>query len=167
MKKVTVLIALLAGILILQSCQETCDEEKAISEVQLVLQRYVIANENKSLDLLKEVWAPDEDIVIFGTDSDEKLMGWKQVKNTFLKQFENFEETYISVTDQNININCNGKTAWFSEILNYNYTTADGDSRSFEGIRFTGVMEKRDGRWLIVQSHMSIPYDSMEKKKYS
>lgn len=167
MRKITVLIALLAGMFILQGCQETCDEEKAISEVQLVLQRYVIANENKSVDLLKEVWAPDENIVIFGTDSDEKLMGWKQVKNTFLKQFENFEETYISVTDQNININCNGKTAWFSEILNYNYTTTEGDSRSFEGIRFTGVLEKRDGKWLIVQSHMSIPYESMEKKKYS
>jgi len=166
MKKITLLITILtmvAG----QGCQETCDKEKAISEVQLVLERYVLANENKSVDLLKEVWAQDEDIVIFGTDSDEKLMGWTQVKNTFQKQFENFEETYISVSDQKIKIDCVGKTAWFSEILNYNYTTTKGVSKKFEGIRFTGVLEKREGKWLIVQSHMSIPYKSMENEKYS
>ena len=166
MKKIAFLLPVFI-LFVAQGCQQTCDKEKAISEVQLVLERYVLANESKSIDLLKEVWAQDEDIVIFGTDSDEKLMGWTQVKNTFQKQFENFEETYISVTDQNIRINCDGKTAWFSEILNYNYTTVEGTSKRFEGIRFTGVLEKRDGNWLIVQSHMSIPYDSMENKKYS
>lgn len=167
MKRITLFLAIFA-IFMIQGCQqESCDKEKAVSEVQLVLEKYVIANENNNIDLVKEVWAQDDDIVIFGTDSDEKLIGWKQVKNTFLKQFEVFEETYISVTDQNIKINCDGKTAWFSEILNYNYTTTEGVSKSFEGIRFTGVLEKRDGNWLIVQSHMSIPYDSMEKKKYS
>mgnify|MGYP000465140539 CR=1 FL=1 len=166
MKKFTLLLAIFT-LFMIQGCQQSCDKEKAISDVQLVLEKYVIANENNNIDLLKDVWAQDEDIVIFGTDSDEQLIGWGQVKNTFLKQFEIFEKTYISVTDQNIRINCDGKAAWFSEILNYNYTTTDGISKSFEGIRFTGILEKRDGKWLIVQSHMSIPYDSMEKKKYS
>ncbi|MCF8308403.1 MAG: nuclear transport factor 2 family protein [Bacteroidales bacterium] len=166
MRRITFLLMIIA-IFMAQSCRESCDKEKAVSDVQVVLEKYVIANENHNIDLLKDVWAQDDDIVIFGTESDEKLIGWKQVKNTFLRQFDAFDETYISVTDQNIKINCNGKTAWFSEILNYNYTTTEGKSKSFEGIRFTGVLEKRDGKWLIVQSHMSIPYDSMEKKRYS
>lgn len=50
--------------------------------------------------------------------------------------------------------------------MNYNYTTTKGIAKRFEGIRFTGVLEKIEGNWYIVQSHMSIPYNSMEKEKY-
>jgi hypothetical protein len=31
---------------------------------------------------------------------------------------------------------------------------------SFEGIRFTGVLEKIDGKWQLVQGHLSVPYEA-------
>lgn len=157
----TIMIALLAG-----SCTEQCNKQEELSNIQLLLEKHVIANETKNIHLIKEIWAPKEDIVIFGTDSDEKLQGWTQIRNTFMKQFEMFEEAYLSVSNQKINLDCDGNTAWFSQIMNYNYTTTDGVAKRFEGIRFTGVLEKIDGKWYIVQSHMSIPYNSMEKEKY-
>lgn len=154
------------GVFMLGGCRQECDKDEALSDIQLLLEKHVIANETKNIDLIKEIWAPKEDIVIFGTDSDEKLVGWKQIQQTFLQQFEMFEEAYLSVGNQKINLDCDGNMGWFSQIMNYNYTTTDGVAKRFEGIRFTGVVEKIDDKWYIVQSHMSIPYESMEKEKY-
>ena len=165
MKQIYIL-ALMTAVL-LGGCQQACDRDEELNNIQILLEKHVIANETKNIDLIKEIWASKEDIVIFGTDSDEKLEGWTQIRNTFLKQFETFEEAYLSVSDQKINLDCDGNTAWFSQIMSYNYTTTEGEAKHFEGMRFTGVLEKIDDKWQIVQSHMSIPYDSMEKSKYA
>ncbi len=160
MKKIIVIIFLS---LVAVSCNNvgeqskvTFDPKQEKENVALVLEKYVIANERQEIELVKEIWAPDTDIVVIGTNSDEKLIGWDQIKDALQRQFNTFEETYISVRDQVIEINETGNTAWFSEILNYNYIYQD-EARQYEGLRFTGVLEKRNGDWYIVQSHMSIP----------
>lgn len=137
-----------------QEDQVDIDAEK--ERVALVLEKYVIANEKQDIDLVHEVWASSPDIVVIGTNSDEKLVGWDVIKNILQRQFDSFEDTYISVHDQVIEINKTGNTAWFSEILNYNYIY-QGDAVQYEGLRFTGVLERDNGDWYIVQSHMSIP----------
>ena len=130
------------------------DEEK--EKVALVLEKYVIANEKQDIELVHEIWASSPDIVVFGTNSDEKILGWEQIKSTLQRQFDSFEDTYISVHDQVIHLNETGNTAWFSEVMNYNYIYQE-EAVQFEGLRFTGVLEKIDGEWFIVQSHVSIP----------
>ncbi|GAB4328051.1 MAG: hypothetical protein Kow00127_20710 [Bacteroidales bacterium] len=132
------------------------DINKEKKEVALVLEKYIIANEKQDLDLVREVWAPEPDIVVFGTNSDEKLIGWKAIEEALAKQFSSIEETYITVRDQVVNVDSDGNTAWFAEIMNYNYIY-QGKPVQFEGLRFTGVLQKRDGKWYIVQSHISIP----------
>ncbi len=144
-----------------------CQDRKACSEQQrqddmeavtMVLERYIIANETKQLDLIRRVWAPDSDIMVFGTDSDERLVGWDQIKQTVEAQFRQFEETYIAMTDPIIKVNETCNTAWFSAILNYSYV-AGGKAMGYEGLRFTGVLEKKTNQWYIVQSHISLPAD--------
>lgn len=125
-------------------------------KVSLVLEKYVIANEKQDIHLIKEIWETDPDIVVFGTNSDETIIGWDNIKRALERQFSSFEETYISVRDQIITVNETGNTAWFSELVNYNYIY-QGEAVQFEGLRFTGVLSKKDGEWFIVQSHMSIP----------
>jgi hypothetical protein len=153
--------AILTGIMLI-SCRNEIPEKSAFDPIKekekiaLVLEKYVIANEEQSLNLIKEVWASKPDIVVFGTNSDETIIGWEAIRDALKKQFKNIENTYISVRDQRIYINETGNTAWFSEIVNYNYIYKDKPVK-YEGLRFTGVLEKINGDWLIVQSHMSIP----------
>ncbi len=148
--------------LILIACQpvknnkEVIDLEKEKDKVALVLEKYVLANEKQDIDLVHEIWASSPDIVVIGTNSDEKIIGWEAIKGVLQRQFDSFEDTYISVHDQVIEMNETGNTAWFSEILNYNYIY-QGDAVQYEGLRFTGVLERSNGEWFIVQSHMSIP----------
>ncbi len=136
--------------------QEVVDLKKEKEMVTLVLEKYVLANEKQDIDLVHEIWASSPDIVVIGTNSDEKLIGWDAIQKVMQRQFDSFEDTYISVHDQVIEINETGNTAWFSEILNYNYIY-QGEAKQYEGLRFTGVLEKNNNDWFIVQSHMSIP----------
>jgi len=145
----------------IMGCNNICekkgfDYDVEISNIKDVLESYVIANETQDIELIQKIWAPDEDIIIFGTKGDEKLIGWEAIKNATQEQFNTFENTLISVRDQVVKINKFGDIAWFSEVINYNFIL-DGKARSYEGIRYTGVLEKRENDWYIIQSHMSIP----------
>ena len=137
-----------------QSALVDLDQEK--EKVALVLEKYVIANEKQDIEMVHDIWAPEPDIVVFGTNSDEKLIGWEAIKTALQRQFDSFQETYISIHDQIIKVDESGTVAWFSEIVNYNYIY-QGENMQFEGLRFTGVLKKFGDDWLIVQSHMSIP----------
>lgn len=132
------------------------DMQKEKEKVAIVLEKYVIANEKQDIEMVHEIWAEEPDIYVFGTNSDEQLIGWSAIKATLERQFDTFEDTYISVHNQVIKINSTGNTAWFSETLNYNYIY-QGKALQFEDLRFTGVLSKIDDEWYIVQSHVSIP----------
>jgi hypothetical protein len=134
------------------------DLEKELSEIENVLEKYVIANENQNFTLIEEIWAGEDNILLLGTDSDEIYTGWVQIKNAIKHQFNSFEDTYIVISNQRIEINDTGNTAWFSEMLNYNFIY-QGEAKSFEGIRFTGVLNKNEGKWELVQAHLSIPVE--------
>jgi len=159
MKKFTFIILIgifTAGCSKVNQDKVTFDPAKEKEKVALVLEKYVIANEDQNLNLIKEIWATNPDIVVIGTNSDETIIGWEAIKNALQLQFESIEDTYISVRDQRIGMNETGNTAWFSEFVNYNYIY-QGKPVKYEGLRFTGVLEKINGDWFIVQSHMSIP----------
>jgi len=158
MKSITVT---LFGLLLLAAACSTPKTQKADNQdnkkaVANVLEKYVIANENQDFPMIEQIWAPDSNIILFGTNSDERLMGWDSIKKAIKQQFSSISETYISPTNQFIKLNPEQNTAWFAEILNYNFVY-QGKARSFEGVRFTGVMEKQKDGWRIVQAHLSIP----------
>jgi len=128
-------------------------------EIENTLDKYIMANEKEDFALIESIWAPSEDIILYGTDSDERLVGWNNIKEVIKRQFALIENTYISASEQMITISNCGTSAWFAERLNYNFIY-QGTAHSYDNIRFTGVMEKMDGRWVIVQAHLSLPASS-------
>jgi len=134
--------------------EANCKKDKVA--IENLLENYIMANENQDVELIEEIWAPDDEIILYGTDSDERLMGWANIKEAIKEQFGYISDTYISASNQFIKLNCTGNTAWFAETLNYNYMYK-GVAHKYEGLRFTGVVEKIDGRWLLVQAHLSVP----------
>ena len=125
-------------------------------QVQAILEKYVLANENQDFEIIKQIWASDDNIVMIGTDSDERLVGWGKIEKAIKHQFKEFRDTYITVSDQIIRINETANTASFSELLAYNFIYQN-EAKSFKGLRFTGVLEKIEGNWLLVQEHLSLP----------
>lgn len=135
------------------------DLEKELSGIRLLLEQYELARESEDFATFEHIWAPDEDIVLFGTEGDEQMIGITAIKKAMSKQFDEFENTLINISEQRIRISKDGNTAWFSEVLDYNFIY-HGEDMTFEGIRFTGVLEKREGKWQMVQGHLSVPYET-------
>jgi len=140
-----------------QTEQPAVNRSKQLKAIENVLAQYIVANENKDLSLAEQIWAPDGDIVLYGTTSKDRLMGWNNIMNAFKKQFETIDNIFITTSEQYIKLNETGNTAWFAEILKYNYMK-DGKAKDLDGLRFTGVLKHcKDGNWRIVQAHLSIP----------
>lgn len=156
----TIISTLLLSLLMVAS--SSCDHKKETNckkdkeAIESLLENYILANENQDVELIEEIWAPDDEIILYGTDSDERLMGWANIKEAIKEQFGYITDTYISASNQFIKLNCTSNTAWFAETLNYNYMYK-GVAHKYEGLRFTGVVEKIDGKWLLVQGHLSLP----------
>ncbi len=141
-----------------EKCPEI-DLVKEMSEIRSILEQYELAREREDFATVENIWANSDNIVLFGTEGDEQLVGIEAINNAITKQFDEFENTLINISDQKIHINKSGNTAWFSEVLDYNFIYL-GEDMTFEGIRFTGVLEKIDGKWKMVQGHLSVPYEA-------
>lgn len=153
-------LSILASVLLLSACSN-CPNENSIADemntIEDLLERYSIALENEDFTTIENFWATNDSIILLGTDTHEKLMGWEKIREAYKNQFNEISDVYISTNDQFIRINCTGNTAWFIKNMNYNFMY-DSIARSFDGIRFSGVLDKNEqGQWKMVQGHVSVP----------
>ena len=139
------------------------DAEKAA--VEAVLEQYIVANMEQDFNLIVQIWEPDERVILIGTESHERLVGWDNIEKAYKNQYGAYSETFIVVSDQMIRVDKSGTIAWFSESLKYNFIYNE-KARSFSDIRFTGVLEKLNGKWLLVQGHLSVPTELEKKEVY-
>jgi len=116
----------------------------------------------KDRPLLERIIAHDDDLFMFNPDSKSTTIGWE----AFAKNFEfwmdpRFKATHSEVRDLRLTIARDGGVAWFSAILD-DLGEWDGRPIGWKDTRWTGVIEKRDGRWVIVQMHFSFDADRMK-----
>ncbi|HPE35414.1 MAG TPA: nuclear transport factor 2 family protein [Bacteroidales bacterium] len=166
MKRITLLAGLIV-VFMLSNCagpkEEKVDIDNEITEVKKVLDKYRYANENQDMNLIEEIWCDDETIVSIGTESGERLVGFSEIRKAIQFQFDNFTEVFITPANQLVQISEDGRTAWFSQTMNYNFIL-DGKPYEFPHLRYTGVLMKKNGKWKIVQTHMSVPYNPLRER---
>lgn len=130
-------------------------QEKA--KVTELLDLLASSTESGNIEMIEKIWLDSDDVILIGTENDEKLVGWDQIKAAIEGQASSLEETLISITEQNVWFDRDARTAWFFEELNYNFIY-NNRAMSLDGIRFTGVFFKTDaGDWKLVQGHLSMP----------
>ncbi len=113
----------------------------------------------KDRPLLESVLAHDDHLFMFQPDSKSTIAGWDQ----FAKQFDfwmdpRFKATKFDIRELRINLSRSGDIAWWSCILD-DLGEWDGKPIGWKDTRWTGVIEKRDRKWIIVQMHFSFAAD--------
>lgn len=108
----------------------------------------------KDRPLLESVLARTERLFIFNPDAS-CTVGWRQ----FCKGFDfwmapRFKMTDFEIRNLRLDISETGTVAWWSCLLD-EAASWDGRPIGWKDARWTGVLEKRSGRWLIVQMHFS------------
>ena len=115
---------------------------------------------NKDFDLLFSVVAQDADFFIFHPDSASTIAGFEAFKRYAERSWTNpaFKATRFEIKELKINLSASGTVAWYSCFLD-DFGEWDGKAAGWENARWTGVLEKRDGKWIITQMHFSFPTD--------
>ena len=108
--------------------------------------------------------AKDSAFFIFHPDSKSTITGYDHFIEYAERIFfdPRFKATSSEIKDLRINLSAEGSVAWFSCLLD-DYGEWEGKPIGWTNARWTGVLEKRDGVWLIVQQHFSLPTDASDE----
>ena len=107
------------------------------------------------IDAFSQTMSKDEDMVTFGTDASERWDSWQELEDSVGVQFDAFDVISVDRKNKSLKISNSGNTAWFSETVDWEFLS-NGKTEAVKDIRYTGVMEYRNGQWKIVQFHCSV-----------
>ena len=126
---------------------------KTEAMVMEVINQFVDAFSKQNLDGVITLIAPDPDVVFIGSGADEKRIGMYEIRKLFERDFAQSEEISLQL-------------GWHlvSGADSVAWVAADGFVRAEVGgqeirfpVRLTFVLEQREDKWLIVQTHGSLP----------
>jgi len=149
-------VVVVAALTLAAACVQKADLESEEAAAEAVVAKLWRAFEIQDLDLLSQVMAHDSDMIIIGSDAAERWVGYEPFIAAEEQMFASFDVEQFSIHDQVLTIHESGQVVWFSAVLD-GEVTVGGEHQSVEGVRFTGVLEKRDSGWVIVQYHSSVP----------
>lgn len=98
-------------------------------------------------------YAKDKDVVVIGSDKNEIFKGPAQLKKAFPATVKPFSK--LTYKAKPYEVSACGNVAWVSGAGVYNGITG-GKKFHMDG-RFSCILEKRAGKWLIVHLHYSAP----------
>ena len=125
------------------------------AEVRATLEEMAKMYSKKDVEAVMRFYAPDPDLVVFGTGKDELARGLDQLREGYERDFEQAES--IAMSFDWLSVSAVGDIAWFASEISWE-AQVSGEAITLPG-RFTGVMEKRGGNWIILQAHFSLPSD--------
>ncbi len=134
--------------------------ERAV--IEQVIRDSILWALTKDVEMQKGTMAHDDDLYIIWTGSMHITSGWREHEKSFETWLDpRFEAVRTEVRDLQVHLSRSGDVAWYSANLD-DVVSWEGKASKFgEGLRWTGVLEKRDGRWVIVQMHASLPVDKV------
>lgn len=132
---------------------------KTEAEVLSVLNEWLQCYQERDIDGLMAHVAPDDDLFLFGTGLDEKRVGPEEFRYQAERDWSQTEE--LSFTFTSHQVSAAGPVAWIGS-EGVGRGQAGGQEIEFP-LRMTAVLEQRDDRWLIVQSHVSLPAAAQEE----
>ena len=118
-----------------------------------VLESYFGAIRSRDEAALLALFADDADVVLFGSGADERRVGKAELLLQTRRDWS--QSDAISLAIDWSSVSAAGEVAWVSTEVTVAIVAA-GQSVTLPA-RFSAVLERRVGRWLIVQCHFSFP----------
>jgi hypothetical protein len=142
---------------------DNIETEKAA--IRKVIEASIGWADNKDTTMLFNSVAQDEDLFYFSPDNASTVSGFKQFQEFTRKTFmgDNFKALWWKTKEMVIRISKSGDAAWWHCLLD-DVGLWDGREAGWHDCRWTGVLEKRDGKWVIVQMHFSLATDRETKR---
>ena len=142
----------------------TCQREKSGDviarekpQVEQTIHNSIGWAKNKDINLLYSIIANDSNYTEVQPDG-RIVRGFQEFKKAeAFWMHPDFKAIRYKIQDLKITFSKSCEVAWFSCILD-DINEWKGQPANWENTRWTGVLEKRDGQWKIVQMHFSFPH---------
>jgi ketosteroid isomerase-like protein len=152
-----VLVTLVAGSLVAGATEPTAGGDTAA--IEKAIHASIGWALTKDRALLESVLSHEPSFFIFHPDSKTTVVGWERMAQLFAFWMDpRFKATRYEIRDLRVNLSRSGDVSWFSAVLD-DCGEWDGKPSCWKDTRWTGVLEKRDGSWVIVQMHFSFAKD--------
>jgi hypothetical protein len=166
--KTNVLTFILAGLIILASfcnrpaptISQSFDPEQEEIIVEQVIHNAICWAMTKDTATLFNTFIPDSTLFIFSPDSASTSTGFQSIKDLAENVWmtDHFKALECNIKNLRISFSKGGDVAWYSCYLD-DISEWDGRRSGWVNVRWTGVLEKREGKWLIMQMHFSFPVE--------
>jgi hypothetical protein len=119
-----------------------------------VLRTLVKANADKDLAVMSKYMSHDTDAIGYSIGG-RKYVGWEPFADEMRSEFGSVARLEIPILD--LRVWTRGDVAWFAMELDYirHLSFEASTERMVFPLRETGVLERRDGRWILVSWHES------------
>jgi ketosteroid isomerase-like protein len=106
----------------------------------------------------------DSTFFIFHPNSGSTIRGYDHFHEYAMRIFfdPRFKAVSSDIREMKIDLSEHGDVAWFSCLLD-DEGEWDGQRIGWWNARWTGVLVKKDGKWLMAQQHFSLPTDLENK----
>jgi ketosteroid isomerase-like protein len=165
-KRSTVVCTALAGsvllVLLLSGCRPSLEDEK--ESIQKVIHDSFGWGLTKDRARFERIFAKDKNFFTYYPDSQSTVRGWSEFEK-YLDRWMDPRNVVkgFEIRDLRLVLSRNGRTAWFSALVD-DEGEWDGKPWGSKDIRWTGVLERRAGNWVIVQQHMSEANDKVSER---
>jgi hypothetical protein len=139
------------------------DELAAIEEVIRASIEWAVRGKDTVLSYSTVV--NNDELFFFQTDSRTTMVGFDKFRELTEKFFmrDDFKAIKVEINDFRIHMSPSLKTAWWACLLN-DYNEFQGKPANWEKVRWSGVLEKVEGKWRIFQMHFSKAEDLLIKE---
>jgi uncharacterized protein (TIGR02246 family) len=126
-------------------------------QIRALEDQFTAAFKAKDLDAIMKVYMPGNDLFVFDVGVPRQHVGWEDYK----KDWQDFLATMpgpIKFDLSDLSVTTDGQIGYGHCIQHVSWTGTDGNPMDMT-VRLTDVYRKIDGKWLIVQEHVSVPID--------
>lgn len=125
------------------------------TELETTVRALVRANAEKDLPAMSKLMAHDADITSY-TIGGRKYVGWPDLERDIKEEFANVAALDLPISE--LKVWSKGDIGWYTMELDYVRVHGQGpdQQRAVLPLRETGVLERRNGQWVLLSWHESL-----------
>ncbi len=127
-------------------------DSRTEAEVRSTIDQFSNAYTRHDLASLGQLFATDPDVFVYGSAVGEKRRGIDEIREQARHDWEHYDSVELVFGDTSIS--AAGPVAWAASDATFRFKDAEGHPTEVPA-RVTFVLENRNGKWLIMQSHSS------------
>ena len=131
----------------------------SVDAIRAEVERFRQAILHKDMQGVARYYWNSPDIVIFDTIPPLSYVGWDSFRKDWEGFFDGFKE--ITVYDwSDVHIEAEGNLGWMRAIVHIVGTLQDGKPLNMT-FRDTAIFERKNGKWVVVHDHGSVPISGL------